>query len=233
MFSTPLRKKIFGTDKNENYVRIESIPNVEGVVIVANGEKLSLSLTKPIGKGSFGTVWLGKIGDIQVATKQLDRTGDGKGNGDAEYKKELDIMSELNSPYVVHVYGSFETKKSFFIVMEYVPLGSLGNVFSNNTFSSYMKCRFMLDVARGMEYLHEQGIVHRDLKPGNVLVASLDPKDEVLCKYVDIHLVIVYVLFITFFLLNRITDFGESRKGLEDTHTLTILLAEGKACEEM
>jgi len=59
----------------------------------------------------------------------------------------------------------------------------------------------MLDVARGMEYLHEQGIIHRDLKPGNVLVASIDPQSDVLCK---------------------ISDFGESRQGLEQTQTMTM-----------
>jgi len=43
--------------------------------------------------------------------------------------------------------------------------------------------------------------MHRDLKPGNVLVASLDPNAQVLCK---------------------ITDFGASRQGLEETSTMTM-----------
>jgi len=85
--------------------------------------------------------------------------------------------------------------------MEYVPLGSLSSVLQDNSFSSYMRCRFMLDVAYGMQYLHGQGIIHRDLKPGNVLVASLDPNADILCK---------------------ISDFGESRKGLEQTRTMTM-----------
>ena len=71
-----------------------------------------------------------------------------------------------------------------FIAIEYVPLGSLSSAYERFTFSPFMRVRFMLDIARGMNYLHEQGIVHRDLKPGNVLVCSLDPKSKILCKFV-------------------------------------------------
>jgi len=155
-----------------------------------------LVLIKTIGKGSFGNVWLAKYGNVDVAAKEMGQKI--KKGEEKEYKKEMEIMLQLNNPHIVRLYGSIATDNSFFILMEYVPLGSLKSAIDKYTFSAYMRCRLMMDVANGMEYLHSQGIIHRDLKPENVLVASLDPNADVLCK---------------------INDFGISRQSSAETKT--------------
>jgi len=207
LFATPLRGKIFRACRSKESESLESgrddvLHNDEmtkELTMTMNGEVVSLTLEKSIGRGSFGTVWLAKHGDdLTLAVKEMQRQIDGD---DSEFEKELDIMSELHSDYIVRVYGSLVTEKLFYIAMEYIPLGSLSSAYKEYMLSPFMRCRLMLDVARGMEYLHDHGIIHRDLKPGNVLVSSLDPESEVLCK---------------------ITDFGESRQGLEDTETMTM-----------
>jgi len=204
LFATPLRNKIFGACKSkngnvDNYDINNNYSTTKELTMTLNGEEVNLLLERTIGKGSFGTVWLAKRDDGSTfAVKEMQRQIDGN---DCDYKKELGIMSELHSDYIVGVYGSLVTDELFYMAMEYVPLGSLSTAYKEYILSAYMRCRFMLDVARGMKYLHGQGIIHRDLKPRNVLVSSLDPKSNVLCK---------------------ITDFGESRQGLEQTETMTM-----------
>lgn len=39
--------------------------------------------------------------------------------------------------------------------------------------SKLVKAKIALDVANGMNFLHQSGILHRDLKPDNVLVRPL------------------------------------------------------------
>ena len=48
-----------------------------------------------------------------------------------------------------------------------------------------LKIRFCQDIAKGMEYLHNNDIIHRDLKTDNVLVVSKNPRDPVTAKVSD------------------------------------------------
>jgi len=185
-------------DKKSGVVEIGDEEKIDGIVILLNGVRQKLSIIKEIGKGSYGTVWLAEAGSLKIAAKEVGKTSE---DNDEGYKKEMELMMELRSPYVVRVYGCITSKISKYILMEYLPLGSLSSVMEKNCFSAYMRIRFMFEVARGMEYLHSQGIIHRDLKPANVLVSSVDVNSQVLCK---------------------ITDFGVSRKGSAQTETAVM-----------
>lgn len=77
-------------------------------------------------------------------------------------------------------------------------LGSLHNAIREYEFSYALKLHCLLDVSRGMNFLHQSSLLHRDLKPGiynrsiekkrktdNVLMKSLDVKAPVCCKITD------------------------------------------------
>lgn len=53
--------------------------------------------------------------------------------------------------------------------MEYVKGGSLTGLLQK-PLSERFKCKLVLDVAKGMQYLHSYNIYHRDIKPDNILV---------------------------------------------------------------
>ena len=94
-------------------------------------------------------------------------------------------MEQLDTQFVVAVYGCGHTDRSMAIAMEYMPLGSLQNVLQQDKLPPHARVPILLDIAKAMAYLHSQNIIHRDLKPGNVLVSSIDPHIHPMAKFVS------------------------------------------------
>ena len=67
--------------------------------------------------------------------------------------------------------------------MEFCDLGNLNNYLAVNTVDVSQRTSFMVDMARGLNYLHSQGIIHQHLKPTNVLLKEL--MGQIVCKISD------------------------------------------------
>ena len=90
---------------------------------------------------------------------------------------EVSILKLLCHPNVVRYYGLHQTrdKLTAHIILEFVDAGSLGHVIQQRTpatFSEPEVANILVQVLRGLEYLHSKKIIHRDLKPLNLLVTS-------------------------------------------------------------
>ena len=156
----------------------------DSLVIPICGKKMVLQLQDQVGKGSFATVWKASSADGSVfAVKIID---DGRVQVTLDSQNEAELLEQLDTQFVVAVYGSAMTGSSMAIAMEYYPLGSLQKVLQDDALSHHARIPILKDIACSMEYLHSLGIVHRDLKPGNVLVCSLDPQTRPMCKFVTI-----------------------------------------------
>ena len=121
--------------------------------------------------------------------------------GATEAQKEAMMMEELDTHFVVAVYGCGHTDRSMAIAMEYMPLGSLQNVLQQDKLPSNSRVPMLLDIAKAMAYLHSIPIIHRDLKPGNVLVCSIDPTIHPMAKFVS--------LFFSFITNKKKTESGK------------------------
>jgi len=128
-----------------------------------------LEFTVNIGFGSSGKVFVGLYKGIQVAIKVLTS----QFNTDVEeFKKEIEIMKDLDSPYTVKLYGA-TTHPSLCMVMEYCANGSLYSLLKKNQSLTWDRLlSYSQDMARGMVFLHNAQIVHRDLKSLNLLVTQ-------------------------------------------------------------
>lgn len=124
-----------------------------------------------LGEGSYGSVYkaLHKESGQVLAIKQVPVDTDLQ-----EIIKEISIMQQCDSPYVVKYYGSYFKNTDLWIVMEYCGAGSVSDIMRlrKKTLSEDEIATVLSDTLKGLEYLHLRRKIHRDIKAGNILLNS-------------------------------------------------------------
>ncbi|XP_046413981.1 serine/threonine-protein kinase 3 isoform X3 [Neodiprion lecontei] len=122
-----------------------------------------------LGEGSYGSVYkaLHKESGQVLAIKQVPVDTDLQ-----EIIKEISIMQQCDSPYVVKYYGSYFKNTDLWIVMEYCGAGSVSDIMRlrKKTLQEDEIATILCDTLKGLEYLHLRRKIHRDIKAGNILL---------------------------------------------------------------
>ncbi|EOA37487.1 hypothetical protein CARUB_v10011641mg [Capsella rubella] len=136
-----------------------------------------------IGEGGFGPVYKGVLADgMTIAVKQLSSKSK---QGNREFVTEIGMISALQHPNLVKLYGCCIEGKELLLVYEYLENNSLARaLFGTEKQKLHLdwstRNKICLGIAKGLAYLHEESrlkIVHRDIKATNVLLdLSLNAK---------------------------------------------------------
>ncbi|KAG7953441.1 hypothetical protein I3843_12G110300 [Carya illinoinensis] len=136
-----------------------------------------------IGEGGFGSVYKGLLFDgTMIAVKQLSSKSK---QGNREFLNEIGMISALQHPHLVKLYGCCVERNQLLLVYEYMENNSLARaLFGPKEYRLQLdwptRHRICVGIARGLAYLHEESrlkIVHRDIKATNVLLdKNLNPK---------------------------------------------------------
>ena len=134
----------------------------------------SLELKEKIGQGAVGAVYAATYESNRVAVKMFDQ--ESLGFSMEEFLIEVTVMSVLRHPNLVGAYGASITLPRLFIVCPIFDNGCLADLLTlYRPLPFSLVCSIALDIANGMNYLHQSGVVHCDLKPQNIL---LDEKNR-------------------------------------------------------
>jgi serine/threonine protein kinase len=128
-------------------------------------------ILKEIGRGGMATVYLAEDLRLhrQVALKLLPFQLTQDSTFKERFKREARMIAALKHEAIVPVHDFGEVDGQPFIVLEYMPGGSLANRLQEGKLSLDEAIQIIEQLVPALEEAHHKGIIHRDLKPGNIL----------------------------------------------------------------
>jgi len=143
-------------------------------------------LLDKLGEGATGVVFkarhqaMRRIVAVKVIRKELVTDAEVV----ARFYREIEVVSRLSHPNVVHAYDAGPIGTTHFLAMEYVEGIDLTRlVEKQGPLSVARGCECIRQAALGLHHAHEQGLVHRDIKPSNLMLTS-----EEVVKVLDLGL---------------------------------------------
>jgi len=124
-------------------------------------------LERRLGAGGTAEVWAALDLDLdrEVALKVLAPQAD-----PGRFRREAQAAAALAHPNICTLYSYGEIDGRPFIVLEYLPGGSLEDrLAGGGHLPDEETARIAREIAAGLAHAHGRGLVHRDLKPANIL----------------------------------------------------------------
>ena len=170
---------------------------------------LHYRIIRPLGEGGMAEVYLAE--DLQqnrpVALKVLPLSAYKNDTARRRFKREASLVSSLNHPNIVRVFGIEESQGLPFLVMEYLQGDLLSEFIAHGPLPLKLLFEIGAQVADGLAAAHAVGLIHRDIKPANIMILANGQ-----------------VKLLDFGLAKRIILFGERGSDLK---TMTHLTAMG------
>ena len=178
--------------------RLENIASSEHVPLHGNDQSSSPALGRfgdyellhEIARGGMGVVYKARQVSLNrtVAIKMILRGTLAGGEDIERFTLEAKAVAKLSHPQIVVIHDVGQCDDQYFYSMEYVEGRSLAEMIRSGPVNCRKAAEYVEQVARAIDFAHQNNIVHRDIKPSNVLVDASGRArvtDFGLAKHVD------------------------------------------------
>ncbi len=128
-------------------------------------------LLRKLGQGNFAEVYLGehlyleRPAAIKLLHVQMEP------EAQEQLRLEARTIAHLQHPHIVPVFDFGIADQAPYLVMEYIPGGTLRSQHPKGTRLSLEQIvTYVKQIASALDYAHQQHVIHRDIKPANLLL---------------------------------------------------------------
>ena len=125
-----------------------------------------------LGVGGFGQVFLAKediTGELRAIKKLKTDSSD-----QSSLIHEIQQIARLRLPSIIAYHHHFWEDTQLYFVMEYCSGGSLSDRIRNKGLQPAKIFEWVIELAQGLEIIHQRGMIHKDIKPQNILFSEDD-----------------------------------------------------------
>ena len=149
----------------------------KNVIIRKKGDPFDdYEILAKLGEGTYGQVFKvkNKNNDSIRAMKKISKYLLNNLN-DNEVMKEIEILKNLNHPYIIKLFEYYVTDDYIYLINELCNEGDLqGKINKIGKFPEFIVKILMHQIFKALMYLNEKSIIHGDLKLENILVECYD-----------------------------------------------------------
>ncbi|XP_058091754.1 calcium/calmodulin-regulated receptor-like kinase 1 [Magnolia sinica] len=156
--------------KRKNVVSVSGIPKYPYKEL----QKATRNFTTVLGQGAFGPVYKAQMSTGETVAVKVLATNSKQ--GEREFQTEVFLLGRLHHRNLVNLVGYCAEKGQHMLVYVYMSNGSLASHLYTEKHGLLiwdLRVYIALDIARGLEYLHDGAsppVVHRDIKSSNILL---------------------------------------------------------------
>ena len=132
------------------------------------------TIERKLDQGGMATVYFGHfdIDKNKVAIKVMSPYLAADPSFCERFLRECYLTKQLTHPNILSISAYGETQGVYYMVMEYLPGGTLADRIKNKSLTAEQSLEILAQVTKALSYAHSKQIIHRDVKPSNVMFRS-------------------------------------------------------------
>ena len=162
--------KIKQSSKDQDFI-VETPVVVEEKI--GNDKRIKYERGKFLGKGGFAKCYEMRRVDTGLiyAAKVLDKRALVNKTSRNKLINEIKLHKKLHHENIVNFEHFFEDKENVYILLELCSNQTLNDLIKRRKRLSEIEVQcYLLQILKGLKYIHNHKIIHRDLKPGNLFL---------------------------------------------------------------